>query len=141
MNGGGVSASWNLRSRWAVVTEASAEYAGNVLGRGKSLTVTSYMAGARYHLPQPWPRGHHSPQPFAQLLLGAGHAGGGIAGNADGTYAFASRAGGGIDLPLNSRIAIRIIQIDYEFTRFANYTNDRQNNLLLSAGIVFRWPR
>jgi outer membrane immunogenic protein len=141
MNGVGVSGSWNLRSRWALVTEISVENAGDALSRGKSLTVTSSLVGARYLLPQPWLRGPHGLQPFTQLLLGPAHAGGGLAGSGDGTYAFATRMGGGVDLPMNSRIAVRIIQIDYSFTHFANATNNHQNNLLLGAGVVFRWSR
>jgi outer membrane immunogenic protein len=140
LNGGGVSGSWNLRPRWAVVAEISAERAGNVLSTGKSLTLTSYLAGARYRLPQPWLRGPHSPRPFAQLLLGAEHPGGGVAGSGDGFYAFATRMGGGIDVPVSSRIAVRF-QIDYSLTHSANSANDHQNNLLLGAGAVFRWSR
>lgn len=139
LNGGGISGSWNFRPRLAVVTEISGAYAGNVPPTGNSLTLTSYLAGARYAVPQPWLRAVHSPQPFVQLLVGAGHAGGGIAGAGDGTIAFAARMGGGIDVPVNHHFAVRIIQIDYDLTTFHNSVNDRQNNLLLGSGVVFRW--
>jgi hypothetical protein len=56
-------------------------------------------------------------------------------------FAFAVRLGGGMDVPLSSRFAVRAIQIDYYLTNFSNSTNDHQNNLLLGAGIVFRWSR
>jgi outer membrane immunogenic protein len=141
LNGGGLSGSWNVAPRWAAVAEISAETAGNALSSGESLTLTSFLAGARYRLPQPWRRGPHSPRPFAQILLGADHAGGGIAANADASYAFATRIGGGIDLPVSSRFAVRILQVDYYLTHFVNATNDHQNNLLLGAGIVFHWSR
>ena len=39
----------------------------------------SYMAEPRYYFRQPWPPAGHA-QPFAQVLVGAAHAGGGIAG-------------------------------------------------------------
>jgi outer membrane immunogenic protein len=139
LNGAGVSGSWEFRPHIAVVAEISGENATRVLADGKSLTLTSYLAGARYWLPQPWPRAAHSPEPFVQVLLGAVHAGGGIAGSGDGAYSFASRLGGGLDLPLNSRFAVRLIQIDYYFTHSVNATNDHQNNLLVGAGVVFRW--
>jgi len=103
--------------------------------------LSSYLAGARYRVPQPWMHGKHRPQPFAQLLLGAAHAGGGVAGVGDASFAFASRLGLGIDVPVNSRFAVRVIQMDYYLTHFANYTNDHQNNLLVGAGVVFRWSR
>jgi len=44
-------------------------------------------------------------------------------------------------VPLSSRFAVRVIQIDYYLTNFANATNDHQNNLLVGAGIVFHWSR
>jgi hypothetical protein len=139
LNGGSISGSWNLKPRWAVAVELGAENGSNVLSTKQSLTLTSYMAGARYYLPQPWKQGGHKPQLFAQLLLGAGRAGGAIAGAGDGATAFVTRMGGGLDVPLNSNFAIRAVQVDYYLTTFANGINDHQNNLLLGAGIVFRW--
>jgi hypothetical protein len=139
LNGGGISASWHFSEKWVAVAEVSGEHADNGPSTGNSLTLVSYLAGVRYMLPQPWLHGTHSPQPFAQVLLGAAHAGGGIAGAGDGTIAFASRLGGGIDVPLNVHFAIRVLQIDYDLTRFSNSTNNHQNNLLVGAGIVYRW--
>lgn len=141
LNGGGVSGSWKIRGRWSLVTEISSEYTPSAPTTANSLTLTSYLVGARYQLPQPWLRGAHSPRPFAQVLLGAGHSGGGEAGIGDSSYAFATRMGGGVDLPVSSRFAVRIIQIDYYLTQFANADNGRQNNLLVGAGIVFHWTR
>jgi outer membrane immunogenic protein len=142
LNGGGLSGSWNLPHRWAAVAEISGEYAGHGPTTGDTLSLASYLGGMRYRLPHPWPHGAHAPQPFLQGLLGVGHAGGGLAGAGDGTYAFVSRLGGGIDLPLRSGLALRVIQADYDLTNFANTVNDHQNNLLLGAGVVLRWsPR
>jgi outer membrane immunogenic protein len=139
MNGGGLSGSWNLRSSWSAVVDISAENASSAPPANNSLTLVSYLAGARYKIPQPWLVGNHKPQPFAQIILGAAHAGGGEAGVADGSYKFATRIGGGIDVPLSVHFAVRIIQIDYYLTTFANATNDHQNNLLVGAGIVYHW--
>jgi hypothetical protein len=141
LNGGGISGSWNLRSQLAMVAEISGEVATNGPSTGNSLTLTSYLAGARFILPQLRRRTSHSLQPFAQLLVGAAHAGGGIAGAGDNTTAFATHIGGGIDLLFGSRFAVRIAQADYDLTEFANSTNNHQNNLLLSAGVVYRWSQ
>jgi hypothetical protein len=141
MNGGGLSGSWNLRGPWSAVLDISAEHAGSAPPVRDSLTLTSFLAGARYTLPRPWLSGSHRPEPFAQILLGAAHAGGGEAGVADGLYSFATRIGGGIDIPVNSHLAVRVIQLDYYLTTFANATNDHQNNLLVGAGLVYRWSR
>jgi hypothetical protein len=139
LNGGGLSASWHFSEKWSAVAEVSGEYAGSGPSTGNSLTLISFLAGARYALPQPWRRGAHSPQPFAQVLVGGADAGGGIAGAGDASVAFVSRMGGGLDVPLNSRFALRVLQVDYDLTTFANSTNNHQNNLLAGAGIVYRW--
>ena len=139
MNGGGLSGSWNFRGPWSAVVDISAEH--SALPIGNSLTLTSYLAGVRYKIPRPWLERKHKPQPFAQILLGAAHAGGGEAGVANGSYRFATRIGGGIDVPVSSHFAVRVVQIDYYLTTFANATNDHQNNLLVGAGIVYHWSR
>lgn len=139
LNGAGLSGTWNLRPRWALAAEISSEYNGNVRSSEQSLTVTSFMAGARYRLPQPRWKGVRRLQPFAQMLLGFGHAGGGVADASGASYGFVSRLGGGIDVPVGSRFAVRVFQIDYNLTGFSNSTNDHQNNLLLGAGFVYRW--
>jgi outer membrane immunogenic protein len=139
LNGGGLSGSWNFHGPWSAVVDISAETKSAAPPVSNSLTLVSYLAGARYKIPQPWLEGSHKPQPFAQIILGAAHAGGGEAGVADGSYRFATRIGGGIDVPLNSHFAVRVVQIDYYFTTFANATNDHQNNFLIGAGIVYHW--
>src|SRR3984885_13629806 len=140
-NGGGLSGSWNFHGRWSLVADISAQTGTGAPTAGSSLALVSYLAGARYRIPQPWFEGKHKPEPFAQLLLGAAHAGGGVAGVADGSYQFATRMGGGIDVPVSSHFAVRVIQLDYYLTTFANATNDHQNNLLVGAGIVYHWSR
>jgi outer membrane immunogenic protein len=139
LNGGGLSGSWNFHGPWSAVVDISAETKSGAPPVNNSLTLVSYLAGARYKIPQPWFEGNHKPQPFAQIILGAAHAGGGEAGVADGSYRFATRIGGGIDVPLNSHFAVRVVQIDYYLTTFVNATNDHQNNLLVGAGIVYHW--
>ncbi len=139
--GAGVSGSWNFRGHWSAVMEISAENSSGDPATSSSLTLTSYLAGVRYQLPQPWFEGPHKPQLFGQLLLGGAHAGGGSAGVGDGTYEFASRLGGAVDIPVNSHFSVRLVQIDYYVTRFANQVNDHQNNLLVGAGLVFHWSK
>ena len=139
LNGGGVSGSWNVHREWSAVTDFSVVHAGGVPTTNASLTLVSYLGGVRYRLPEI--ERLHTVQPFAQGLFGGAHAGGGGAGEGDGTKAFMMRIGGGLDLPLSQRFAVRLIQADYQMATFANGLNDRQNNLLLAAGLVVHWPR
>ncbi|HEY6442158.1 MAG TPA: hypothetical protein VIY66_02330 [Candidatus Acidoferrales bacterium] len=141
MNGGALSGSLNFHGRWSAVVDFSAKHGADAPPAGDSLTLISFSAGARYQIAQPWLEGNHKPEPFAQVLLGAAHAGGGEAGVADGSYRFATRIGGGIDVPVSSHFAVRVIQLDYYLTTFANATNDHQSNLSVGVGIVYRWCR
>ena len=138
LNGGGISGSWAVSQRWSGAAEISGGYEENGPSTGNTLTLVSYLVGPRYAIRPSWT---HGLQPFAQVLAGAAHAGGGIAGAGDGTYAFAARAGGGLDLPIGSRWAIRLVQVDYYLTDFANASNNHQNNLLLGSGVALRWSR
>jgi outer membrane immunogenic protein len=141
VSGGGVSASWEVRGPWSVVADFSSQTATGAPTVGSSLTLTSGLAGARFELPRlrrTWIHGAHRVQPFAQILVGAAHAGGGAAGIGDGTNRFAARAGGGFDVPVSRHFAVRG-QVDYFPTTFANGTNDHQNNLLIGAGVVYHW--
>ncbi len=122
----------------AGVVDISAATAKNGPGTGNSLTLVSYLAGARYYVSQsrvPWA------QPFGQVLVGMAHAGGGIAGAGDGKYATAARLGGGIDVPLSYKLAVRLLQVDYYLTDFPNAANQHQNNYLIGAGVALRFSR
>ena len=141
LNGGSISGSWNVRGPWAVVADFSSQTATGAPTMGSSLTLTSGLAGARFELPRlrrTWIHGAHRVQPFAQILVGAAHAGGGAAGLGDGTNRFAARAGGGLDVPVTRRFSVRG-EVDYFATTFANTVNDHQNNLLIGAGVVYHW--
>lgn len=141
LTGGDLSVSLRLLPRLSGVADVSLDHASDVLGSGSSLTLSSYMAGPRFRLLRSWNHGAHAPDLFAQILLGSAHAGGGAAGAGDRTNVFVARAGGGVDVKLAGGLAVRLFQVDYYLTDFANSTNNHQNNLLLSAGLVYRWSR
>ncbi len=141
LTGAGFSFSRNITNRTAVVADLSASSAKNGPGTGNSLTLVSYMAGGRYYVSQPWFHGPHAVEPYGQVLVGVAHAGGGIAGAGDHTYALAGRAGAGFDIPFGNYLAVRVLQVDYFLTDFANASNGHQNNYLIGAGAVIRWNR
>ena len=77
---------------------------------------------------------------FAEVLAGEVLAQGEVAGSGEGTSSFGLRAGGGIDIPIDRYVAVRLLDVSYFLTDASNATNNRQNNLLVGAGISFRWP-
>jgi opacity protein-like surface antigen len=60
--------------------------------------------------------------------------------------AFAMTVGGGFDLKLSKKIALRLVQAEYLYTRFGNScefaicnNNNNQNSFRLKSGIVVGW--
>src|SRR5689334_7656735 len=133
MNGGGAWISYGPFAAVSIVGELGMQHASNVSGSGAGLTLTSYQAGLRY-------RFHHVRRvvPFAQVLLGGSYASGNYASDGNLSNAFAATMGGGIDVHLTNRVAVRAFQADYFLTHFPNAVNDHQNNLRISMGMVFK---
>ena len=63
------------------------------------------------------------------------------AGTTSSSNALAVDVGGGFDMSLNHRFAIRAIRASYLRTQFPNTTTNVQNSLNLSAGMVVRFGR
>jgi peptidoglycan-associated lipoprotein len=139
LNGGSATFAWAPKpgGSIALVGDITADHAGSISSSGDSLTLSSYTVGARYrqHIGQ-------SPfQPFGQVLVGFAHSSGSLvagpspaASNAG--AAFAANLGGGLDLRANRRFSFRLIEADYLLTTFDNGTNNHQNNLRISTGVV-----
>lgn len=133
MNGGSAWVSYDTFGSLAMVGELSVQHTSNVLGSGAGLTLTSYQAGVRYRF-----RKNGRVMPFAQVLLGGSHASGSYASDTGLSNAFAATMGGGIDVVLTNRVALRAFQADYALMHFPNGVNGHQNNLRISLGLVFK---
>jgi opacity protein-like surface antigen len=105
----------------------------------------TYLYGPRLSF-----RKHDRFTPFAQVLFGGVHASPvTISSDCSGAGCtplpaenkFAMTAGGGLDIRVHRHIAIRVIQAEYLMTNFDDPStgqNATQNDVRLSAGIVFR---
>lgn len=94
-------------------------------------------------------------EPFVEALFGGAHSnfygnlfkdctslGCTTLSNSPSNNAFDFIIGGGVDVPVTSRIAIRIAEVDYLLTRFGNaFTkgNNNQSNFRYQAGVQFRF--
>jgi len=91
-------------------------------------------------------------EPFAEVLLGGAHSNFygnacstvlGICGSSSPTNnAFAMAVGGGVDIALSTHIAIRLVDADFELTRFGNnFTggNNSQSNFRFQTGVQVRF--
>lgn len=138
LNGGSADFAWAIKpGSWEVVGDVVGGYASGVSAAGYGLTLTAFTGGVRY-LP---PMGHSSFHPFGQVLAGLAHASGSLVqgpnpGAANASAAFAGNFGGGVDWRVTQRFSIRLVEADYLLTTFDNGTNNHQNNLRISTGVV-----
>ena len=128
----------NLSHGFGLAAEMSGGHAGKVDPSGQSLSLFSYMAGPRYSLPV-----HHIFTPYAQALFGGVH---GFHGEfpkagtlATAANAFAMALGGGIEVRLRHHFSLNALQIDYFRTDLPNDYANRQNNMRIITGIVYRF--
>jgi peptidoglycan-associated lipoprotein len=137
MNGGDVEAALHVYRWLGLAADFSGENTANVNHGGRGLSLISFTAGPRISFAS-----HHRLAPFAQALFGAAHGFNSYfpvaAGPTGAATDFAMIAGGGFDVRIARRLAIRPIEADYLLTKLPNGVNGTQNNLRLSAGLVLR---
>jgi len=90
-------------------------------------------------------------EPFAEVLLGGAHSNfyanactkEGICGSkSPSNNAFSMAIGGGVDIAISEKFAIRLVDADYDLTRFGNnFTggNNSQSNFRFQTGVQFRF--
>ena len=143
LNGGSATFAWPVKpGGFALAGDVTVVHAGAISSTEDSLTLSAYTLGVRYrqHI------GHSPLQPFGQVLVGLAHSSGSlVAGPSPATSnagaAFAASLGGGLDLRASRRFSFRLIEADYLLTTFDNGTNDHQNNLRISTGVVLRFGK
>ena len=77
----------------------------------------------------------------SQFSEGSGPVGSVNAGTTSSSNALAVDVGGGLDVRLNHRFAVRAVRASYLRTQFPNTTTNVQNSLSLSTGLVVRFGR
>ena len=129
LSGGYVSADENLNNWFGGRLDFHA-FNGGVAGSNVSAETITYGPVFSY-------RKFDRITPFGDVQLGAIHGSVGYLGISESAFKFAMTAGGGVDLNLNRRLAVRA-QADYLMSRFLDL---RQDNLQFSAGLVvhFGW--
>ena len=107
-----------------------------------SLTQFSVMGGARYtfHIAAKNP---HAIDLYGQFLGGGVFASNslfpGPSGATSSANSGALQAGGGMNIRLTHSIALRLFEVNFITTHLPNSTNQRQYDLRLSNGVVFRF--
>jgi hypothetical protein len=118
-HGWNASIAGNANSWFGVAADVSGHYRSG-------LSLHSYTVGPRFAL-------RNTVTAFTHILFG-----GARLGNGGTVSAFSMIFGGGVDIPVGERFALRLVQADYLFTRFGGET---QNNARFSVGAVFTFGR
>lgn len=138
MQGGGGELSAEVHRGFGIALNVSGQKADNVRGGGVNLATITTTVGPRYT----WRPSNQRLALFGQALIGESHAFNGAFPSRFGaisTYdSFALQVGGGININLNKRFAIRALDANWVQTGFPNATTNVQNNMRLGAGIVLR---
>lgn len=137
LNGGFASLAVKYKYWLSFAGEVSGSHANGISSLGQNLTLTTFAAGPRVTF-----RGKRLVY-FGQVLAGGAHASDSYFPSSSGAKptatSFAFTSGGGVDFNLNHRLAIRPIEVQYLHTQFPNGVNDRENHLLIGAGLVVKF--
>ena len=130
LNGVHVSAAENVNSWFGGVLDFSTHFGSNA---GYNVNTESIMYGPRIAY-----RKSPAITPSVHALFGAVRGSRYFDGISVANYRFAVGLGGEIDVRINDKVALRLVQADYIPTHFLDL---RQDNIRISAGFVFRFPR
>ena len=105
-------------------------------------TALTYLFGPRFNL-----RHFARFTPYLQFLFGGAHAWSGPIDPQQTQDAFATAAGGGLDVNLTKHISIKPIQVEYVMTQFDSAAlggstksfGNHQNDIRYSGGVVFKF--
>ena len=138
MEGGTVEVCGSFHNGLGDTASISGFHAGDS-GQGVPVNLVVATFGPRYsfvaHV------NHHPMILFTQALVGEAFGFSGLypthSGPTPSADSLAFQPGGGADVPLTPHISLRVLQVDYLYTRLPNSSLIYQNNLRIGAGIVF----
>jgi peptidoglycan-associated lipoprotein len=137
LNGGYVSGDFYLTHWLSIAGEFTGGHANDISLLGQDLTLTTYQAGPKVSL-----TGHRF-VPYGQILFGGAHGSDSYFPTATSfttsASSFAFSPGGGLDVNLTHRIAIRAVDADYLRTSLPNGSSNSQNHLMIGAGVIIKF--
>ena len=138
MQGGSAEAGATLAHGVGLALRYTGTHTSSIGTTGVPLTLSVIAAGPRYR----W-HPQHRLVPYGETLFGVALGSDSLfpqAGGATTTaHSFALDLNAGLDYKLSPRIALRPLNVGYLRTTLPNATNNLQNTLQLSAGLVLRF--
>lgn len=147
MQGGALEMGVRLHGGLGAAARLEGLHAGAGTAQGAPLSLITTVFGPRYT----WTANGGRIAIFGEGLAGAAYGFDGLfsvgsgplgsvnVGTRSSAQSLAAEVGGGLDVGLTSRLAIRAIRVGYLRTNLPNSTTNAQNNLSIGAGIVLRF--
>ena len=137
MQGGFLSADLQVTNWLGFTGKVTVGHATDISELGQNLTLTTFLGGPKVSLQR------HRVVPFGQFLAGGARGTGSYfptsTGSSTSASSFAFSTGGGLDINLTHRFAIRAVDAEYLHTGFPNGVQGTQNQVEVGAGIVFKF--
>jgi hypothetical protein len=139
MQGGSVQVHGRFWHGLGVVADVAGLHRVSANSSSVGLDLITWTFGPRYS----WAPARGSCTFFGQGLVGEVNGLNSVFPHASGATATASslavNVGGGINLSLNHRLSVRVLEADWLRTQLPNSTTNVQNNLRLGAGLIYRF--
>jgi len=142
MTGGVGGFSVPVWGNFSAVVEVGGNITDHIPGFNTGLSLFYGMGGLRLRVAN-----HTRFQPFGQALFGGVHGFDGYfpapVGKLPTSYdtSYAYTLGGGVDIAVSKHVWIRAVQADYFYSGLRNLQGNRQNQVRLGAGVLFRGGR
>lgn len=121
------------------MADIQSQHTANMHGSGVGLNMVTATFGPRYS----YKLAHSRSSIFAQVLTGEATGFNSTfpaqTGARETAYGLAVQMGGGLNVELTPRIAVRAFEADWMRTQLPNATTNVQNNLRMGAGFVLRF--
>lgn len=136
MRGGSFQAYGQVWRTLGIAGDFTGEHVGHLNSAGTGLNLVTVTAGPRITVHR------RIAAVYGQMLFGAAHGFDGMFPAIGGTEAKASslalQGGGGMDVEVRRRVAVRAFEVNWLRTQLPNSTTGVQNNLIIAAGVVIR---
>ena len=133
LQGGGGQFAFTFHPRWSAAVDVTHSSASAINGTDEKLSLTNFTAGPRYSW---WKTGRWSP--YGQALVGLSHVSSNYVLYGSGKNYFAGQLGLGLNYHFLPHYSLVPLELDYVYSQAPNNVNSRQNNVRVSAGVVYR---
>jgi len=137
MNGGFAFGSYHVNDWLRLAGEFTGGHSSNISPLGQGLTLLTFTGG---------PQISHrfgKFRPYGEVLVGGAHGSDSYfpskTTSSTSASSFAFSTGGGLDINVTTNISLRAVDVQYLRTSFPNAVNNEQNQMMIGAGVVFKF--